>query len=174
MPFIAVALSIGLAHAVVGQSEAPASEPPLDRMGASYWTGFFGEQRNEVVKRSSGPGDPEVREIRGIVIATDPRITGSSIDVRTEIRYPNREPGGRDIWVATASFRIENDDGAWVGSYSRWYGPTGRNEWHVLEGEGAYDGLTAVFRLYGDGDFEGVIVPGELPSVPSPTALGTE
>ena len=52
---------------------------------------------------------------------------------------------------------------------------TSGEEWHVVKGEGAYEGLTAVYRWDSDGiSFEGVILPGELPPLPDPVALPAE
>ena len=44
-----------------------------------------------------------------------------------------------------------------------------------MEGEGAYEGLTTVFRWHAeDSSLEGVIVPAELPALPDPVAPPAE
>jgi hypothetical protein len=77
-------------------------------------------------------------------------------------------------FVISGTARIDNDGGAWVGTWSS-YGTdrVGGAEWYVLEGEGAYEGLTAMFASDVDADspqgpVEGVIVPFEPPPVPEP------
>jgi hypothetical protein len=43
----------------------------------------------------------------------------------------------------------------------------------VLTGEGAYDGLSTIFRWHEDG-YEGVSLPGELTAMPEPIAAPAE
>ena len=71
--------------------------------------------------------------------------------------------------------RIDNDEGAWVGTSISYGGQPGQEVWYVLAGEGAYEGLTAVFRWHGDdSSLQGVIVAGELPALPDLLAAPAE
>jgi hypothetical protein len=137
------------------ESEAPfASQAPLDPMGASYWTGTW-----------TGP----------TVEASDPRISGEWVEVDNRATYPDRTGPGGSFSVNTASLRIENADGAWAGTFTGIYkGDSGRG-WNVLEGEGAYEGLTAVFLWTWPGrTLEGVILPAAFPAAPDPIAPFSE
>ena len=71
--------------------------------------------------------------------------------------------------------RIDLDEGAWVGTWQAYTDNRHGEEWYVVEGEGAYEGLTAVYRYRtDDNSFEGVIMPGELPAQPDPLAPPAE
>jgi hypothetical protein len=85
-----------------------------------------------------------------------------------------REPE-RYVAVVSGSARIDNDAGAWVGTYTAWGGGWLGDEFYVLQGEGAYDGLTAVFQWHrADSSFQGVILAAELPPPPDPVAPPAE
>jgi hypothetical protein len=161
---IVAVLRVSFGPVGVGQSEEP-----LDPMGASYMTGFVGWRTEEVVHESSGPGDPRVRKWVGIVVADDPRISGDMTLVVADDTSADRGPLGPDLGVYQGRLRIDKEDGAWVGTATGFWGPPvfhGR-EIHVLEGEGAYEGLTAVYS-FEDDELEGVIVPVELPALVEP------
>ena len=166
---VILTLLAGLSGAVMAQDEEP-----LDPMGASVWTATS----TEVVPPdydfapvvTSGSGYEEaVDAIEGLVEASDPRISGRwrlSMDTR---RYVGREFDGQKVWVWTSTSRIDNDDGAWVGTATGFVGGSEGREFDVLHGEGAYEGLTAVFRWSSEeSTLEGVIIPGDLPPLPDP------
>ena len=73
-----------------------------------------------------------------------------------------------DVSAASATARIDNEGGSWAGTFTGYYTDSGGEEWNVFVGDGAYEGLTAVFRYHSDNSLEGVIVPGEVPSMPDP------
>ena len=151
--------------AAAGQTEAPlesqaplASQAPLDPLGASYWTGTF---------IFSPP--------TSTVEASDPRISGDWLQVDNPASYSDRAGPGRSFSVRTSSVRIENADGAWAGTYAGIYKGDSGHEWNVLEGEGAYEGLTAVFLFTSPGfTLEGVILPAAFPVPPDPIAPFSE
>jgi hypothetical protein len=159
---------------VVAQSEAP-----LDAMGASFWTGtgtFIEGSFTPPLEETEGPGYAEVLGIgrRIDVAADDPRITGTMTQVQNARVSDGTDPAEGHTFVIEGTARIDNDEGAWVGTWTS-YGAdrVGGEEWYVLEGEGAYEGLTVVFSGDVDaespqGPLEGVIVPFELPAVPEP------
>jgi hypothetical protein len=151
---VLTAISIWSAGAVAAQSEMP-----LDPMGASHWTGTWTE--------TSGGN--------GLVTADDPRIAGAITESRDGVRVVSRDPGEGEVGFSSASVRIDNDGGAWVGMLNAFGGPTGISEWYTLVGEGGYEGLTAVFRWdAASSTFEGVILPAELPALPDPVPPPTE
>ena len=127
-------------------------------MGASYWTGIF----------TYSPDGSTVE-------ASDPRISGDWVQVDNPASYSDRAGAGGSFSVRTSSVRIENADGAWAGTLTGIYkGDTG-HEWNVLEGEGAYEGLTAVFLWTWPGStLEGVILPPAFPEPPDPIAPFSE
>ena len=175
-----VALVLGLGSTALGQSEEPA-----DPMGASFWTGtasFIEGSFTPPVDESEGPAFGEVLGIgrRIDVAADDPRIAGTMTQVQNARLSSSADPVEGLSFVIEGTARIDNDAGAWVGTWTS-YGAdrVGGEEWYVLEGEGAYEGLTAVFSGDVDaespqGPLEGVIVPFELPQVPAPAAPPAE
>ena len=76
------------------------------------------------------------------------------------------------------AFRIENDEGAWQQRPSvglTHVDGTSASEVGVFDGEGAYEGLTAVLAIQtdpiaGTWDLHGYILDGGLPPVPEPVA----
>jgi hypothetical protein len=158
------------ASGLVSQAQ---SGPPLDPLGASTWVGEYTDTQPPVLTLEPGDGRAEALGVasEGILRATDPRISGRWRQIMNVWDYESREPGGPGAMIWSASARIDNDEGAWVGTFTGfWDGSNGR-EWNILHGEGAYEGLTAVFRwLAEDSMQEGVIVPGDLPPLPDPIA----
>jgi hypothetical protein len=106
-----------------------------------------------------------------VVAPSDPRMDGNVTFCSSEHVYgADREA---DPNVATATYRIVNDEGAWQGSLSgaTWTDPTS-GEWVdgtgnavILTGEGAYDGLYAAMTLDWT-DIRGIIFEGAPPAGP--------
>jgi hypothetical protein len=148
------------------------SEEPLDPMGASDWTGTFTATDAEGTQTEQSGYTEMDQVVHGTVDADDPRISGAWTQANHVALTDNRVEGAGPAGIVSGTTRIENDEGAWAGAFSAYFGTPGGLELHVLEGEGAYEGLTAVFRLE-DGTFAGVIVPFEVPTTPDavpPTA----
>jgi hypothetical protein len=139
---------------------------PEDPMAASAWTGrWIGSPDGGEVSSTSGADYADLTGWENATVeANDSRISGQWQQVLTNRVFPG------DIGVKSAIVRIDNDEGAWVGTFHGFAGRNSANkEWNVLEGEGGYEGLTAVFLWSGNGStLEGVIVPGELPPLPDP------
>jgi hypothetical protein len=167
-----IVLAAGSSPTTSGQSEEP-----LDPMGASFWTGTLTPTGGGPAEEIPGPGFTDYIGAmgRGDLAADDARIDGTLTQVANGRLLGNREAGAGDVGVVNGTARIDNDAGAWVGTYTTYGGAPAREEWYVLEGEGAYEGLTAVFSFHGDDSiFEGVIVPGDLPPLPDPIAPPAE
>ena len=112
---------------------------------------------------------------------SDPRLDGEWVILTTESWIPSDSvPEPR---VYNASFRIENEDGAWEELPSlelEFADGTSSTKTSVLIGEGDYEGLTAIVELthvktMGSAhyDVRGVVTSGELPPPPSHTLSGT-
>ena len=101
--------------------------------------------------------------------ATDPRLSGLFTQTLSVRSFP--VDYATDAWamVWTAAVRIENEDGAWAGVFDGFANESHPREWYQLEGEGEYEGLTAIMLWHGEDEtYEGVIVPGALPDYPAP------
>ncbi|MGD8486541.1 MAG: hypothetical protein PVH07_07895 [Chloroflexota bacterium] len=106
----------------------------------------------------------------------DPRFEG-----RYSISYDTDSyvaPGltAQDV-VGAGTWRIENDDGAWQGSYHIMDPLDGEDVTVTvaLAGEGAYEGLTAIVESAFDSvacvwQWRGLVVDGDLPPYPEPPA----
>ena len=138
-------------------------------MAPSAWTGTWTGTDGGVLSEEAGPDYQDGTGWETATVeATDPRISGQWEQVLT-----NRVFG--DVLVKSATGRLENDGGAWVGTFHGYAGPEFNKEWNVFTGEGGYEGLTAVFTWTGDGStLEGVIVPGELAPVPDLSLIPVE
>ena len=169
-----VAMLAGSGSVVVAQSPAPA-----DRMSASFWTGtatFIEGSFTPPAEETPGPGYAEVLGIgrQMAVTADDERIAGTMTQLQNARVSDGVDPVEGHAFVISGTARIDNEEGAWVGTWTS-YGAdrVGGQEWYVLEGEGAYEGLTAIFAGDVDADspqgpLEGVILPFADPQLPGP------
>ena len=154
-----------------GQSETPLeSQAPLDPLGASYWTGTYTGTGGELGVTDSRDGYFE--EMGGILLgevaADDPRIAGRMTQVYNTNSTVGPEPE-RNLAFVNGTARIDNDAGAWVGTYTGWNAGWLGDEFFVLKGEGAYEGLTAVFQwLREDKSLQGVDPGGRTPATAGP------
>jgi hypothetical protein len=107
-----------------------------------------------------------IRQMRGLTATTtdtmdDPRVSGTGAIVGNLDSYG-------DVMTQWGTYRLENADGAWEGTWRGvlWNrgGVTEHTMW--LTGSGAYEGLTYYAHVNGSGviDIEGVIFPGEAPA----------
>jgi len=140
-------------------------------LGAGYFTATDTPISNGTFDWQAGPGFTEAAGVTAVTdfVASDPRISGEATWTSTARFYPHGDEGGVDPALWSAAVRIENADGAWVGTMTGYHDPEeATREWNVVTGEGAYEGLAAVFRFVADAGYEGVIVPGGVPPVPEP------
>ena len=167
---LAVSLLAGSAVEVTAQDEAAVeSATPV------YFTWTAGEPASV----TEGTFDESAQELRGLaqegipVEASDPRFSGLA-----HVAINGNQEIGTDTTaiLESRSYRIVNDDGAWVGSSTFVLAadpsvdgpPAIQRETAILTGEGAYEGLTIVVT----GDYregtsgEGVIYEIGLPPVP--------
>jgi hypothetical protein len=96
------------------------------------------------------------------VTSSDPRLGGVLTYVETKQLFPG------DMGVGASRAEIRSDEGAWVGTATEYFTPTGL-ETMILTGEGAYAGLTAYLNLDWatiGRPFTGIIFPGEMPEPP--------
>ncbi len=143
-------------------------------LGAGYFTATDTPVSNGTFDWQPGPDFTEAAGVTAVTdfVASDPRISGEATWTSTARFYPYGDEGGVDPAVWAAAVRIENADGAWVGTMTGYHDPEeATREWNVVTGEGAYEGLAAVFRFVADEGYEGVIVPGGMPPV---SELATE
>ena len=153
-------------------------------MAADYWTGTwthiegtFTEGTFTEGAGTSGAGYRQYLGARtsGDVTADDPRMAGTMTQVQNVHFATSPEPDEGDVGITNGTARIDNEAGAWVGTWTAFGAQPGGEEWYILEGEGSYEGLTTVFRYHGeDSSLEGVILAAELPALPDPVAPPTE
>jgi hypothetical protein len=127
-------------------------------------------------------GDMTIDRARGFVwqqstsSMSDPRLDGTVHQSEDLDSYtlPGGE-AGPSFGISTK--RIENDEGAWQGSAVVLELPDGT--WdaslYVMVGEGAYEGLTAIYSvdIFDCGEnIQGYIIEGDIPAVPEPYTGG--
>ncbi len=118
--------------------------------------------------RWEGPTDVWVIE------SSDPRLSGTYTLFGKGEAWPLDEEGRVLATVMSGALQVENEEGAWSGTRVSYMGVDYADYYH-LEGEGVYEGLTALFHAVavearGDEAFmtySGVVVPGSLPDYPS-------
>ena len=167
---LAIGLLAGSAVGVAAQEDAPA--------GPVEFTARWASGPNvRPVETTASDG---VTEYRGgaflpdvLSEASDPRLAGQ---VSLAVNW--NDYGARDgLRLVNLAYRVENEQGAWQQQPTinlRWPGEDNMGVVGVFVGEGAYDGLIAVFDFVDDPDAGGVwdlhgfIFEGELPPPPQP------
>lgn len=145
---------------------APRGEPVEFEGRWSYGPGLQGGELE--VLEDGWYASTEYGWMPGIVEPGDPRLAGE-----LTLRANAIQKGALEIW--NGAFRIENETGAWqqrpMIQSVQLSGETDPLIWTaVFDGEGGYEGLTAVMgitRQGGGWDVRGVIVEGTLPPAPS-------
>ena len=178
---VILALLAGLSGAVLAQDE----EATLDPHRPSFFTLTSGDPLSESEWVYS-PGLNDSAEFLGLeavlpVEASDPRISGTWTEVYDFRGWEAPDDTGLPFSpsVSSGAVRIDNEDGAWVGTWDAFGSAFSGAEWIQLQGEGAYEGLTAVIHQTFDfatdvETFEGVIVPGVPPDYPEPITVTDE
>jgi hypothetical protein len=188
-------LAAGVVYASVGLATAAAStEPPGSPADEAMDESMVAAPVAVTGRISCGPEVQQGTDERVVVPLTDGEMsidrargfvwrqsTSSMSDPRLEGTVHQSEdldsytlPGGEagpSFGISTK--RIENDEGAWQGSAVVLNFPDGTvvAAPYVMVGEGAYEGLTAVYSVdYFDcgEDIQGYIIEGDIPAVPEP------
>ena len=178
MTAIALGLLAGSTIGVSAQEEEAEVSPPAEVSGHI-------DCGPEV---RSGSSDPEVYPLaEGPLIIerthgyawqpsatmSDPRLEGTYYISYDDDAYTY--PGATFDRLGTGTWRIENEEGAWQGSYTNagLTDGTMTTATSVLIGEGAYAGLSVFWETSGDWnactwDVRGLIIEGEVPAAPQP------
>jgi len=178
---VILALLAGLSGAVLAQDE----EATLDPHRPSSFTLTAGDPLSESeFVWSPGPdhsGEFLANELVFPVESSDPRISGTWTEVYDLRGWEAPDDSGLPLspTVSSGAVRIDNEDGAWVGTWDGFGSTVSNQEWIQLQGEGAYEGLTAVIHQTLDfatdvETFEGVIVPGVPLDHPGPIEATAE
>ncbi len=154
---VALALPVGGNGAVVAQDEAV------------HFSGTTTD--TEIVSppevSTSPEGVMQVRDVVGVQTLTmgDDRFSGTETFVHSEDHY------GDVVGPVWGTSRIENDGGAWVGTYRGVMLPDGSATYlATYAGEDGYEGLSVTCASTSDGvsGFSGecVLFPGSVPDIP--------
>jgi S-formylglutathione hydrolase FrmB len=172
---IAIGLLAGSTVAVAAQGEADIEPVEPVPFTARFVPGP--EVRAQTVEEVDGRREHRDVAWAPTVTASDPRLEGTLTFSADEDRY---EGESGTFTVGHGTYRIENAAGAWQGSQlyleasapefdaavESFHGPV------VLSGEGAYEGLYAVFELVADwDDIKGVILPAPPPEAAIPASI---
>lgn len=145
-------------------SESPSAEPGAVSHDAAVVSGRIGEGRQLDVATISRQGNNTLsvgaRYQMELTEMDDPRLNGTFESLWNQVTYDG-------IYnVVTATNRIENEDGSWVGVERGYRHPRLGWNWQGLyEGTGAYEGLSALLFWSGapGNQGHGVIFPGAMP-----------
>lgn len=167
-PVTTLALAAGLLAGGTLGVHAQSPGPSPDPMAPAHLTGryiFDGDQTVSPTITSEG-GVTHYRGgetwVRIAVESSDPRFAGEASFTFDRDVYP----GGVGVtWGTTV---ITTEAGSWTGWGLGPILPSDGNAWGNLDqltGSGAYEGLSAIILQDSSGGFEGVIVPGKLPTL---------
>jgi hypothetical protein len=178
---LAIGLLAGSAVGVAAQDEALPT-PPQPFTGVVDCGGQIASAPGEGGTYDLPEGSMTVQMLHGNTwrpsarTMSDPRLEGTYSISFDEDRYFGSALAD-DTQVGAGTWRIENDEGAWQGSYHIFGMGDGADVTVTvpLIGEGAYEGLTAIVESAFDAqacrwDWRGLILRGELPAYPEPPA----
>jgi hypothetical protein len=162
---ITAGLLAGTSVGVVGQSgdEGPVQFTGRIAGGSPIASGTVGTVDDRTETRGNGWTFSSVE-------VSDPRLEGT---VTHTLNIDDHD--GQVYRVLSATWRIENEGGAWEGSEHSVILPDGSRTTAtaVLSGEGGYAGLTALVEVTFvgfDKEWRGVILEGGLPPLPEPAS----
>jgi hypothetical protein len=183
---IAIGLLAGSAVGVAAQDDETSFEPPVEVTGTIHTGGGCSQ---EVLGGEPTATSPEQRRFtcRSTTRMSDPRLDGTALYIYENWLYdgtdlPVFEGCAEDpeceepsLFLESGALSIENADGAWRGRpvLNPFVGFPGYGEeaqLMVLDGEGAYEGLTAFLRVADE--THGFIIDGEFP--PNPENASTK
>ncbi len=177
---VILALFASLSGVAVAQDEAAS----LDPMRPSVFTLTPGDSSEGDWVPSPGPNgstDFLGLELVMSVESSDPRTSGTWTEAYDFRGWEAPDDSGLPFSpsVTSGTVRIDNEDGDWVGSYRGFGSAVNGQEWIQLQGEGAFEGLTALIQHTWDSPadastYEGVIIPGVPPDYPEPIERATE
>lgn len=161
------------------QGGVPGAEQGADQLSSVFTLTPVGDplKEGEWVYTPGPDGSAEFLDIEwtSLVEASDPRISGTWTEVYDFRGWEAPDDTGLPFSpsVTSGAVRIDNELGAWVGTYDGFGSAVGGHEWIQLRGEGAYEGLTALIQQSNDfvaevQTYAGVIIPGELPAAQEP------
>ena len=112
---------------------------------------------------------------------SDPRLP-RTMRIQQDAALHHGDMTSYDDWMILAAItaRLDDSDGAWTGSGYGVIGTDGQSWQAVLEGEGTYEGLSALLEVTWTGEdytileFDGWILESPLPSMPEPVEPATE
>ena len=151
---LATALATATAPAVTAQDTQPTMSEFTGRLGCG----------------TAGPSSQAVSWQFPVVEISDERFDGTYVNQLAG--YEDGDPDVDGIGAYSALWEITDEDGSWVGETASFrFPPDSYNTFTVmLDGQGAYEGLTAVMEAdFTDDcgfDIRGVVVDGELPATP--------
>lgn len=153
--------------AALGQADA---SPGASADGASITAPATVSGTLEFAKPGEA-GAESAAVIAHVWTSSDPRLTGTATDEELPLYDTPGEDSGEPSAVGEpVTYHIHNAEGLWTCTGTHPSGPVeGRESAHivVLEGSGAYDGLTAYLKVDWSTDpanFTGIIFPGPAPS----------
>lgn len=161
---LAVILAAGAAGGVAAQEATTDPTAPVEFTGKTAFGGCIGEELRESQDgRIRSLSADNGRYCRASIVEafSDPRLRGDHYVWQNH----DRHIGGPMLWHT--AFSIVDDAGAWRGVPTI---STDDTQTVILDGEGAYEGLTIVATVPLEGttwNWHGWIIEGDLPPLPT-------
>jgi hypothetical protein len=134
---------------------------PFDQQGATVpGAPVASPSPSAPVAPRASPALPSATRVTGTeLVRDDPRVSGTGAIV-------GNWDGYGDVGTQWGTYRLENANGAWEGTWRGviWNRGGGTEHTMWLTGSGAYEGLTYYAHVNSSLDVEGIIFPGEAPA----------
>jgi len=154
---------------------AQEGEPPAADEGAASTPAAVSVFGTSTLVGQASPGTSEldggvvrVRDNQLVTVeaSSDPRVAGQATITVNFDAYPDASGLTGATQVRFGQMRLENEDGAWAGSFTGSLANGAFVQTYWLEGSGAYEGYSYVVTAGGSGNTwrsQGLIFPGAIP-----------
>lgn len=163
---VSVLMALGGAAATAQSDATPREDAAQQASPVAGTSTLIGEASPGVTALDGAIIRVRGNELITLEASSDPRVSGQALITVNYDAYPDPDglPGATQ--VRYGQMRLENDEGAWSGTFTGSLTGAGFLQTYWLEGEGAYEGLSYVVTAGGSGNVwpsSGLIFPGDLP-----------
>jgi hypothetical protein len=164
-----LALLGGMGAVTLAQSDSDAQES-AESAPLSFTMPYASQTASGLIEFLEGRIRYPDNAFRNPFEANDPRLRGELWSIHSWDTY---EDSQGSVIVGRAG--IDHESGAWQGTFHGYASPNDEHLYYQLDlnGEGAYEGLSAMLFIIDNGtsfDVEGMVFSGELPPMPEPPA----
>ena len=167
---IGALVAFGGTTALAQEGDAPAtnegSVPTPAAVSVSGTSTLVGQANPGTSELDGGVVRVRDNQLITVEVSSDPRVAGQAAITVNFDAYPDASGFAGATQVRFGEMFLENEDGAWAGSFTGSLANGAFVQTYWLEGSGAYEGYSYVVTAGGSGNTwrsQGLIFPGAIP-----------